>query len=164
VSSFLLFLLLHLTRGVVHLFRSVSLSSAVLLQQPVFLLVIPLLRNVRGLCLRFHMKYLHRYNFSKLHKEFSFVLSGCHVDLWMKLTVTLLFHLSACPFLNPSSRTMALGLTQPLTEMSTRYLPGGKGTWRLKLTTSPPSVSDFLENMWALTSHNPMRLDGLLQG
>jgi hypothetical protein len=28
---------------------------------------------------------------------------------------------------NPSSRTMTLGLTQPLTEMSTRNLPGGKG-------------------------------------
>jgi hypothetical protein len=27
---------------------------------------------------------------------------------------------------NPSSRTMALALTQPLTEMSTRNLPGGK--------------------------------------
>jgi hypothetical protein len=27
---------------------------------------------------------------------------------------------------NPSSRTMALGLTQPLTEMSTTNLPGGK--------------------------------------
>jgi hypothetical protein len=28
---------------------------------------------------------------------------------------------------NPSSRSMALGLTQPLTEMSTRNPPGGKG-------------------------------------
>jgi hypothetical protein len=28
---------------------------------------------------------------------------------------------------NPSSRTMDLGSTQPLTEMSTRYLPGGGG-------------------------------------
>jgi hypothetical protein len=28
---------------------------------------------------------------------------------------------------NPSSRTMALEPTQPLTEMSTRNLPGGKG-------------------------------------
>jgi hypothetical protein len=28
---------------------------------------------------------------------------------------------------NPSSRTMALGSTQPLTEMSTRNLPVGKG-------------------------------------
>jgi hypothetical protein len=27
---------------------------------------------------------------------------------------------------NPSSRTMALGLAQTLTEMSTRKLPGGK--------------------------------------
>jgi hypothetical protein len=27
---------------------------------------------------------------------------------------------------NPSSRTIALGSTQPLTEMSTRNLPGGK--------------------------------------
>jgi hypothetical protein len=28
---------------------------------------------------------------------------------------------------NPSSSTIALGSTQPLTEMSTRILPGGKG-------------------------------------
>jgi hypothetical protein len=28
---------------------------------------------------------------------------------------------------NPSSRIMALGSTQPLTEMSTSNLPGGKG-------------------------------------
>jgi hypothetical protein len=28
---------------------------------------------------------------------------------------------------NPSSRTMTLGSTQTLTEMSTRNLPGGKG-------------------------------------
>jgi hypothetical protein len=28
---------------------------------------------------------------------------------------------------NPPSRTMALGSTQPLTEKSTRNLPGGKG-------------------------------------
>jgi hypothetical protein len=28
---------------------------------------------------------------------------------------------------NSSSHTMALGSTQPLTEMSTRNLPGGKG-------------------------------------
>jgi hypothetical protein len=28
---------------------------------------------------------------------------------------------------NPASRTMAMGSTQPLTEMSTRNLPGSKG-------------------------------------
>jgi hypothetical protein len=36
---------------------------------------------------------------------------------------------------------MALGSTQPLTEMSTRNLPGGKGRRRIRLTISPPSVS-----------------------
>jgi hypothetical protein len=43
---------------------------------------------------------------------------------------------------NPSSRTMVLGSTQPLTEMSTRNLPGGvKVGRRIGLTNSPPSVS-----------------------
>jgi hypothetical protein len=32
---------------------------------------------------------------------------------------------------NPSSRTMALGLNQPVTEMSTRDLPGVKGRWQV---------------------------------
>jgi hypothetical protein len=41
---------------------------------------------------------------------------------------------------HPSSRTMVLVLTQPLTEMSTTNLPGVKGGRRVKLT-SPPSVS-----------------------
>jgi hypothetical protein len=41
-----------------------------------------------------------------------------------------------------SSRTMALGLTQPLTEMSTRNLPGGvNGGRRIRLATLPSSVS-----------------------
>jgi hypothetical protein len=42
----------------------------------------------------------------------------------------------------PSSLTVALGSTQPVTEMSTRNLPGGvKGDRRVRLTTSPPSVT-----------------------
>jgi hypothetical protein len=45
---------------------------------------------------------------------------------------------------NPSDRIMALGSTQPLTEMSTRNLKketwGVKGSWRVGLTTLPPSV------------------------
>jgi hypothetical protein len=36
---------------------------------------------------------------------------------------------------------MDLGSTQPLTEMSTRNLPGGKGRPARGLTTLPPSVS-----------------------
>jgi hypothetical protein len=46
---------------------------------------------------------------------------------------------------NPSGRTMALGSTQPLTEMSTKNLKketwGVKGGRHIGLTTLPPSVS-----------------------
>ena len=36
---------------------------------------------------------------------------------------------------------MALGSTQPLTEMSTRIFPGGKGGRCVRLTTLPPSCA-----------------------
>jgi hypothetical protein len=62
---------------------------------------------------------------------------------------------------NPSSRTMALGSTQPLTKMSTRNLPGGKRGRRVGLTTLPPSVCRMSENVGALTSRNPKGLHGL---
>jgi hypothetical protein len=43
---------------------------------------------------------------------------------------------------NPSSRTMALRLSQPLTQMSTRKCFWGvERGWRVRLTTLPPSVS-----------------------
>jgi hypothetical protein len=50
---------------------------------------------------------------------------------------------------NSSSRTMTLGLTQPLTKMSARNLPGGKG-----LTTSLPSVSRLSRRYGSLDSFN----------
>jgi len=40
---------------------------------------------------------------------------------------------------HPSGCTMALGSTQPLTEMSTRYTSWGKGGRCVRLTTLPPS-------------------------
>jgi hypothetical protein len=52
---------------------------------------------------------------------------------------------------------MALGSTQPLAEMSTRNLPGGKGRPARKADNSPPSVSRLSsENVGASTSHNPV--------
>jgi hypothetical protein len=63
--------------------------------------------------------------------------------------------------LNASSRPMALGPTQPLTDMSTTNLPGGKGRPARK-TDNLSAVC--LENVGASTSHNSVGLHGLLQG
>jgi hypothetical protein len=46
---------------------------------------------------------------------------------------------------NPFSRTMALGLTQPPIEMSTRKISGGKGGQCVGLTTLSPSCADCLK-------------------
>jgi hypothetical protein len=65
---------------------------------------------------------------------------------------------------NPSSRIMALESTQPLTEMSTRNLPGGKGWQACKADIQLTDGAECLENVEASTSHNSMDLHGLLQG
>jgi hypothetical protein len=58
---------------------------------------------------------------------------------------------------------MALGLTQRLTEMSTRNLPGGKGQPARKADLTA-ICEPIVENVGASTSHNPIGLHGLLQG
>ena len=47
---------------------------------------------------------------------------------------------------NPSDRTMALGSTQPLTEMSTGEFPGGKCGRCVRLTTLPPPCAVVMKS------------------
>jgi hypothetical protein len=61
---------------------------------------------------------------------------------WLSLTI-IMGHADVIGFFNlpnPSSRTMTLGSTQPLTEMSTRNLPGGRGR--------PASKDDKITANW----------------
>jgi hypothetical protein len=60
---------------------------------------------------------------------------------------------------NPSSRTMALGSTQPPTEMSTENLPGGKGRPTRKADNLTVICGPIVLKMW-----EPLRFHGLLQG
>jgi len=54
--------------------------------------------------------------------------------------------------------TMALGLTQPLTEMSTRNISwGGKDGRCVGLTTLPPSCADCLE-IWEPQTPGTLRV------
>jgi hypothetical protein len=63
---------------------------------------------------------------------------------------------------NPSSRTMALGSTQPLDRNEYQESSWGvKSGRRVGLTTLPPSVSRMSENVGASTSRNPKGLHGL---
>jgi hypothetical protein len=59
---------------------------------------------------------------------------------------------------------MALGSSQPLTEMSTRDTSWGKGGRFVGLTTLPPLGADCLKNLEASTSWNPQGLSRPVMG
>jgi hypothetical protein len=65
---------------------------------------------------------------------------------------------------NPSSRTMALGWTQPLTEMSTRNLPGCKGRPARKADNLTAMCEPIVQKMWEPRRLLILGLHGLLQG
>jgi hypothetical protein len=58
---------------------------------------------------------------------------------------------------------MSLESTQPLTEINTSNLPGGKGRSARK-ADNLTVICEPIENVGASTSHNPTGLHGLLQG
>jgi hypothetical protein len=59
---------------------------------------------------------------------------------------------------------MALGSTQPLTEMSARNLPGVKDGRPAHKTENLTAICESIKNMGASTSHNPLGLHCLLLG
>jgi len=61
-----------------------------------------------------------------------------------QLVEALHYKSESCGF--DSGRTLVLGSTQPLTEMNTRCICwGGKGGWRVGLTTLSAALADCLE-------------------
>jgi hypothetical protein len=67
--------------------------------------------------------------------------------------------------IKPSSRNKAPGSTQPLTETSTRNVPGGE-RWTVHVADSITASCELnvYTNLGALKPHNPMGLNGLLRG
>jgi hypothetical protein len=58
--------------------------------------------------------------------------------------------------------TMAVGSSQPVTEMSTRRVPGVKCGWHVSLAAQCNLCAICLENVGPLTSDNPVGLHILL--
>jgi len=59
---------------------------------------------------------------------------------------------------------MALGLTQPLTEMNTRNISWGEGGRCVGLTNLPPSCANLFWKLGASTSWNPQGLSWPVMG
>jgi hypothetical protein len=93
-----------------------------------------------------HPEFVHTCIFIKKNYELYW---GTAVAQWLRYCATLRKVAGSIPdgvtgifhWHTPSDRTMALGSTQPLTEVSTRSLPGGEGGRCVRLTTLPPSCA-----------------------
>jgi hypothetical protein len=88
---------------------------------------------------------------------FIYQLLSIRVGFYGQLYEKLLSPTDFCNLSKPSSRTIALGPTQPLTEMSTKKFPCGKGRPECKSDNLTAICEpDFLEKMW-----EPLRLTTL---
>jgi hypothetical protein len=105
------------------------------------------------------------------HLNFSFqqaIVEGTRLCRWLiqyatsgHVTGSILDEIDFFDWYKSFSRTMALGLTQPLTEMNARNIPGrgggGMRCRRLKMTIWPPSLSRFSRKCEILHVSQPYR-------
>ena len=83
-----------------------------------------------------------------------FIVQGTAVAQWLRCCATNRKVAGSIPdgvigifhWHNPSDHTMALGSTQPVTEMSTRKISWGRGGRCVRLTTLPPSCAVVMKS------------------
>jgi hypothetical protein len=86
---------------------------------------------VRSRWLRFHITYTHTRSWLKYYARSRKIAGSIPDEV-----------IGCLNWPNPSGRTMALGSTQPLTEMSTVNVPGGKGRPTRKVDNRSRHSSD----------------------
>jgi hypothetical protein len=87
--------------------------------------------------------------------EFFYTLQLCSIDGWGTTLQAGRSLVRSFKWTNPSNRTMALGSTQSLTEMSTKTLPGDKGRPASKADNLTPSVRRLFRKCGSLDVSQP---------
>jgi hypothetical protein len=118
---------------------------------------IKLIRNDNGLIKALNQEFIkyRKILTQKNYFQYKYLQWGMRWCSWLRHCATsrkVAGSIGICNFHNPSGRTMALGLTQPLTKMGTRNIYWGKGGRCVRLTTLPPSCVDCLETLEPQTS------------